>query len=303
MGHADGHGHQACRGTDDLALAPGVVFGCQRQIAGGGGYGAVVHRNAGACALVGFALDGDAGVAHADGCQACAGLDHAGMDGVVFIGSHIALMGRHGHTAALDRGFTGNGNIAHFVQVEHHVRHIDGHRARRAAAAIQVGIGEFLVVDGQGAACFQRRLVLYVGMHASPVSAFLVVDLGLGLVRHFVLFVVAHAVQDFGQRMAVAAFAGAVEVFGQVAAIIVIYAVRYAVDGVLVTEAYGIAVGIGSIRIHGIRQVIDAVVHRHGQNVHGNAGSTHAHPGHSGFDIPLGLGFDGKLVFSFQYAV
>ena len=129
MGHADRHGHQARRRADDLALAPGIVLRYQLQVAGSSSDCTVVHRDASARALFGFALDSDTGVAYADGGRACAGLDHAGIDGVVFIASHIALMGVDGHSAACD-GRIRDANIAHFVQVEHHVGHIDGHHTR-----------------------------------------------------------------------------------------------------------------------------------------------------------------------------
>ena len=128
MGHADRHRHQARRRADDFALAPGVVAGFERQVALGGSDGTVVHRDAGTRAVLDLALDGDAGVAYADSRSACAGLNHAGIDGVVFILRHIALMGCHRHTAAFHRGIH-DGNIAHFVQVEHHVGHVNGHRA------------------------------------------------------------------------------------------------------------------------------------------------------------------------------
>ena len=303
VGHADGHGKKARRSADDLAGAPGVVFGFQGDIAVGGLDSAVIHRNAGAgYAVVGIALDGDAGVAYADGCHARAGLDHAGKDGVVLIGRHITLVGVDGHALAFDRGIHDR-DIAHFVQVEHHVRHVDGRRPCRAAAAVQVGVGAFLVVNGQSVAGFQFGIVLYIGMYACPVDAFLVVDPGLGLVRHFVLFVIGHAVQDVGQGVAGAAFFGTVEVFGQVASVIVVYRVRYAVDGVLMAEVYGVAVLVRGVRIHRVRQVVDTVVHRHGEHVHGNAGGAHTHTGHKRFQFPVGFGLDGQLLVRFQFAV
>ena len=138
-------------------------------------------------------------------------------------------------------------------------------------------------------------------MHARTVYTFAVVNPGLGLVLHLVLFVGGHAVQDLGQ-IAGSAFT-AVEVGGQVGAVIGVYLIRYTVDGVLMAEVYGIAVLVRGVRVHGVRQIVNAVVHRHGQHVHGDAGDARAHAGHNRFHLPLGLGLDGQGVLRVQLAV
>ena len=140
-------------------------------------------------------------------------------------------------------------------------------------------------------------------MHAGAIYRFTVLNPGLGLVFHFVLFVFGHAVQDFGQitrRVSGTVFRTLVEVCGKVRAVIGVYLVRYLVDSVLVAEVYSITIRVRGIRIFCVLQTVDAVVYRHGEHVHGNAGDARAHADYHAFQLPLGLGLDGQGILRCQ---
>ena len=60
--------------------------------------------------------------------------------------------------------------------------------------------------------------------------------------------------------------------------------------------------GILPVRILGFAQTLDAVVHRNGQHIDGNARRADAYAGHGGADLPLGPGVHGQGIRGLQRA-
>ena len=151
--------------------------------------------------------------------------------------------------------------------MDDHVRYNNIAQAKSAAAAVQVGIVLFKIVDGQVAAGVQLGSVLHIGMHAACLVSFLCS--GLQLFLHVLLLIIGQALNVFEQ---VADF-----IFFNIIINLTINRFQHAFHFLLMVESASII----------IIKIADAAVHRYGQHVHLNCSCSHACAGYGSRKVTL----------------